>query len=755
MATVYGNPDSANHHKRELLPRNSSDCLETTACSYPPPPRTHEHTSATLPLAPSKPAVGSQAWKDLYSFVILVMVPRTAMQLEESLRSAGTMTSMLRPTPMSGTRLKVTTSPGRINSRSSLPYHQQHQQQQSRGEGIGRGARGRSRLPGSPYALVGAPKSTTTTPRTCCEEQPWFGASVSPPVLRSASGSVSRRSTSGPWRKKMPKGKTNGISSRRSAANAVPVGGSSSGASGGGGERGGIGILGAPWGGIGVAGQPVGAPFADNVHSVYARDSPSSVTSSRTSASGLHLSLVGSVATVEGGDSFFVSPVGSAISTNGRGAWGRKTHGSSRRSKLLRGLGKMTGGKGSGSVGGIDSGGGRVPGSSPRGSTTLGARARAVLGSRPRRNTDGIGGAVSAVPGPLSSPGWRHDNRRSSSLGTAAAAAVATAAAAGVEEVAAFDAPEKRKGDGSYSGVGGGVRSVAFVASPSGRHRRRKSESSNENGSTPGLAAPGLAFPASSAISQPGSHSWEPSAAAALRASFPRGCGSGGICIPSKNKPGRAVIATTSSRTPATVSQDLKWCDSRNGGGRCGGVEDVNNAAGGGRSTVSASSHDECRTGGEERGSLIADPSTAAAAGAPTSRAPPLHLVEGGMAEPKTVLLPTANPNGRTEKKRGAEAAGWGRRHSSGESYFSHGGDGGGVGGDNKSFSGSGGGAARRNGGLPRVSPPKVPEHRSAGWEGHGHKADGSVEDDPHAVTPQQSMLSPPEPRTDCKRMAR
>ncbi|CAM9887179.1 unnamed protein product, partial [Scytosiphon promiscuus] len=56
---------------------------------------------------PQESKVVMKAWKDLYSFVILVVIPRTALRLEESVRSAGTVAAMLRPTPMSGTRLKV------------------------------------------------------------------------------------------------------------------------------------------------------------------------------------------------------------------------------------------------------------------------------------------------------------------------------------------------------------------------------------------------------------------------------------------------------------------------------------------------------------------------------------------------------------------------------------------------------------------------------------------------------------------------
>lgn len=60
----------------------------------PPPPRAHSPVSL------------AQAWDDLFSFVCLIVIPRTAMRLEENARGSGKAPPVLRASPTSGTKLK-------------------------------------------------------------------------------------------------------------------------------------------------------------------------------------------------------------------------------------------------------------------------------------------------------------------------------------------------------------------------------------------------------------------------------------------------------------------------------------------------------------------------------------------------------------------------------------------------------------------------------------------------------------------------
>ncbi|CAM9887111.1 unnamed protein product, partial [Scytosiphon promiscuus] len=242
------------------------------------------------------------------------------------------------------------------------------------------------------------------------------------------------------------------------------------------------GILGAPWGGAGGAqqrqqrrrqqqqghlsgerfgGGAAGSQDGDDGQGDGSRvytpgDSPSSMTSSTTS--GLpQMGRFESVATTAGANSACVSPAGSGMGTSGRGRAGRSDGGgggggSGRKAKILRGLGKR--GVGARGAGGSGSGlevGGIVTGSSPRGS--IGARARAVLGGRARRQADDGAGGRPALSTHL---GGRYHSRVNSDgappppSSTSSAAAPTGAPAAG------------KPGDGSgapgclWSGSGGG-----------------------------------------------------------------------------------------------------------------------------------------------------------------------------------------------------------------------------------------------------------------------------------------------------------
>lgn len=341
-----------------------------------------------------------QAWKDVYSFVILVVIPRTALRLEESVRSAGPVSTMLRPTPISGTRLKVleTSPPSPRHTRSSSINGDWQQQRHSRrwhGVAADGGAHARS-----PRPLVGPPNSAGTVPGGPREDQEWFGAGGRSPVRRSSSSGPFTRSSSGRRRKKGPKGWAGGGGGGgwgRSGNHRSPGAGLGGNGSDGGGVRrrraasGGkgstFGVLGAPWSG---RGHTLVAPYADSHDGedgggIYPPGSPFSLASS--AGSGLHLSLAGSASTVTRNDSICVSPDGSSrVSANGRSGSDAGKGVRGKRSKILRGLGMMSGPR-SGGGGSAEEFGGGVPSSSPR--ETIGARARAVLGGRPRRQSEG------------------------------------------------------------------------------------------------------------------------------------------------------------------------------------------------------------------------------------------------------------------------------------------------------------------------------------------------------------------------------
>ncbi|CAM9884758.1 unnamed protein product, partial [Ectocarpus fasciculatus] len=401
------------------------------------------------------------------------------------------------------------------------------------------------------------------------KDQEWFGAGGRSPVRRSSSSGPFTRSSSGRRRKKGPRGWAGGggggwgrSSNHRSPGAGLGGNGSDGGggrrrrtASGGSGST--FGVLGAPWGG---RGHSLVAPYADSQDGedgggIYPPGSPFSLASS--AGSGLHLSLAGSVSTVVRNDSMCVSPDGSSrVSANGRSGpdAGKGVRG--RRSKILRGLGMM-GGPRSGGGGSAEEFGGGVPSSSPR--ETIRARARAVLGGRPRRQNEGTSGGRQGVLH-MSAPD-RRQHSRSSSAGALAAAA----------KTVSLVAPEA--GGRSWTGAGGyGVPFPATLSSsPRGSdlsstyQQRRKPDRSHDSSTT--AATPPLASPASSALSLPVSRSWEQSSAL-LSARLGNGNGGGiGIGFSSKRQQRGPAGAAPKSRTPtaaSTLRQDGGWRD--NGG---------------------------------------------------------------------------------------------------------------------------------------------------------------------------------------------
>eukprot|EP00752_Nemacystus_decipiens_P018463 g16553.t1 len=519
---------------------------------------------------PAEAKAVMNAWRDLYSFVILIVIPRTALRLDESVRSAGPVSTMLRPTPISGTRLKVlaTTPPPRINNASTWqrPVPRGDRDHHGGGGARSRASSGSVAPTGSSRRLtehlfsMGTPNTAAATPAAGEEEQQhteWFGTGGrAPGVSRSGSASSVARTSSGRRRRR----KASSRSGPHRLSDTLPARSGGGDGGGAGGEQGSrFDILGAPWtgGAGGGGGHNLVAPYADGQEGeedgMYTPgDSPLSTTSSM--ASGLHLSLVGSVATTTGVNSACVSPDGSAVGPAGRGAaqgaGGGKGEG--RRSKLLRGLGRLSGVKG----GGDDASSGRISSSSPRG-PTIGARARAVLSGRPKRHTDSTAGGRHRAPA-------RHG--RSSSIG-------------GGPTMTAVGAGWGHGGGGAFSGaLGASPRgSDASGFQPQRRHPEKVGigVTSNINGSGGGSGgngggAPALASPAGSSLSLPSSRSsWDKSGAVVGRS---RGAGGGGGGPSSRKRPTRVAVAPT-ARTPtsATLSRpDYGWlegCSNSNSGG--------------------------------------------------------------------------------------------------------------------------------------------------------------------------------------------
>eukprot|EP00903_Cladosiphon_okamuranus_P013736 g12787.t1 len=684
---------------------------------------------------PEEAKLVMKAWKDVYSFVILVVVPRTALRLEESVRSAGPVTTMLRPTPISGTRLKVLakTPPPRINNARSWQHRPAPRgDHHASGGGPSRASSGAggSRRPTaetSRQSSLGTPNTAAATPDAAGEDHAeWFGTCGRPPdAARTGSASSLGRTSSG--RRRRRRGGARSGTHRLSDTLPARTSGER--------ERSRFDILGAPWsgaGGGGGGGHNLAAPYADGAEGedgMYTPgDSPLSVASSL--ASGLHLSL-GSVATTTGVNSAWVSPAGSALGAVGKGAaqatGERGGKGEGRKSKLLRGLGKLSGAKG----GADDSSSVRISSSSPRG-PTIGARARAVLSGRQRRYTENANTGQHRGAA-------RHS--RSHSVGTATAIAAEAVSRRGT------DGGWGQGGGAPFSGEGG--EASGFQQQHLYPERRGMGNGSNINGGGP----PVLASPAGSTLSLPSSRSsWEMPGALTGRS---RGGGDGGaagvVVVSSKKRPTRVAVAPTpTAQTPTSVTlarPDYGWLE----GNKVAAAGDIAQGrdertprpcrmspAGIRDAAFGSNDSGAGDNGGNGRATVTASMES------PSRR---LASVSPGGGTQQSVLLPSSSSRPRTE-------------NTAASSHRPYGGGGG---------RDSGGGEPDRR---HRATPPRVPEHRRSSSGGRERAReqgvcageDGSFEE-PMPVTPEfdgglsaRVPRSPPsaaESRSGSRRLAR
>lgn len=291
-------------------------------------PQVHPIMSDLIPswiavVTPTYCLLDDQAWNDLYSFVMLIVIPRTALLLEEAVRTAGPVSAMLRSTPISGTRVRrlKTPPPGRSNS-STLSTSAPHTVD---GELLGEASRRAE------------------------------GAARVAPIVRSESGSFTRKKTTSRRSISWHKGKV--LEEVDGGVVGLLVGGSNA-------SSGGRG-----W-----------TLFTDKTAGLSPGDSPASATSSR------HVSVSDSAHSAAGYDSICPSPNGSTSSAARR----------RRKSKVLMGLGKLTGG----------GGGDRNERRSPRGAPSIRARARNAVVRSSR--TDFDDGAGTAADGRGIGGGGRH-----------------------------------------------------------------------------------------------------------------------------------------------------------------------------------------------------------------------------------------------------------------------------------------------------------------------------------------------------------
>lgn len=480
------------------------------------PPPQKKNIVFSPPPSPSPPsparifhAVLNQAWEDLYTFVILIVIPRTALRLEESIRSAGPVSTMLRSTPISGTRLKAHTTPPRN-------WH-------PRGD------------VGSPHMVIGTPHTVAGTPHTVDGE--WFGAGARRidggarmPIVRSGSGSFTR-SIGVRGRNGSHKGGGGGRSSGKHLSDAEPHGGSA-----------GAGRL---RGGHHNATFP--GQYRAHDDGYTPGGSPSSVASSM--ASGLQLSVTGSVATTTGYDSVCASPDGSAVSS------GARQRGDGRRSKILRGLGKL--GVGTGGAG--TSGGGGTANSSPKGS--IRSRARAAFG-RTRQdggvedNGSDVGGKELSSSAGAAAPHVPSAVRRGHSRGSSvrpevvsAAAAAAPIAPGGGSDPSAnaatlvTQAVDGANGvNGSSSGSKGGGENGWTSSARSTRGSRGNGDHGRRRGRSDGAPAT-LPSPARSVVSLPGGRSWDQPSQRGSTGSLSRRLNSRTVVAPTSESPSAVFLA--------------------------------------------------------------------------------------------------------------------------------------------------------------------------------------------------------------------
>eukprot|EP00752_Nemacystus_decipiens_P018461 g16551.t1 len=697
---------------------------------------------------PTEAKVVMNAWKDLYSFVILVVIPRTALRLDESARIAGPLTTMLRPTPISGTRLEVlaTTPPPCINNASNW------QRQASRGGGDHHGGgsarrltRSRSVSAGSPRRLdrpfsMGTPDTAAAT-FTAGEEQlctEWFGTGGRAPDV-ALSGSVASLGHTSSRRQRRSRSRSRSGARRRS--DSLPArSGSGDGGWATGGRESGFDILGAPWtrdAGAGGWHKQV-TPHADEDNgeedSIYTRrDSLLSTTSSV--ASGLHLRSVGIVETMNTMNSACVSPDGSAVGATGRAA-ARQTagrgKGEGRRSRLLRGQEKLSYSKGGGGDARMVLG----SSSSPR-SPTLRAHARVVPSARPRRHNDSTAGGRRRA---------RHG--RSSSMG-------------GGPTVTAVGAAGKwdwGRGDWALS-------SEVVGASPRGRDvsgfqpQRRHPERigfpniSNVKGSGgSGGDPPAVASPAGSSRSFPSSRSsWDKSGTAMSKS---RGASGGGGGLSSSKQPTRLDVAPT-ARTPTSAilaRLDYGWlegCSNSNSGGGGGNTQKRDEREPSSRRMPPMGARDS--TFSSVGGNVDSSRSTFTASMASPSKRPDTEVdvvpVPAPPAEPLAWEPPatTAAAAAETAAQASSTLLPTNSRDSvepTTSSHCPHGRDdaGGGSQAADQKRPGCGGTPAAGKGGLHQASPPRATERRGSG----GGSGDSGCDRELHIDAPGDGPLEEP-----------
>lgn len=410
---------------------------------------------------------------------------------------------------------------------------------------------------GCPQPGFGTPHTAAGTPSTADGE--WFGGPATAAAAAAAVGS-SRRTDGGTVLSRTPIVRSGSGSFTRSIAgrrrsNSSHRGAAGSGSGSGGhtpdseahggcpGGRRGVGLV--KGSGGGGSAHTLGTPCSGQDGGYTPGDSPSSITSSM--ASGLQLSVAGSVATSTGFDSVCASPDGSTVSSNAR----TKVEGG-RRLKLLRGLGKLAGGGGGTS-------------SSPK--ATIWSRARGVS-NRSRQNGgtgDGENGKSirgrrassvgSAAPVPI-----RRAHARGSSVPPERAVASAPVGVSAAAVDAARDmsiAPADRAYGHSADGDSGKESSCGSHRSSS----RSGSVATKRGRPATSDTPPPLPSPAHSAVSLPSGRSWEQSSMlTGLRGS-----------VSSRRLSARTAVAPT-SESPSAVflaPPDFNWAgDGRLAGGR-------------------------------------------------------------------------------------------------------------------------------------------------------------------------------------------
>lgn len=541
--------------------------------------------------------------------MILIVIPRTALRLEESIRSAGPVSSMLRSTPISGTRLKAHTTPPRN-------WH-------PRGD------------VGPPHTVIGTPHTVAGTPHTIDGE--WFGGgsgrangSARMPIVRSGSGSFTR-SISVRRRSVSHKGGGGGRSSKH-VPDAEPLGGSASAGRLGGGHH-----------------AAFGGQCRGHDEGYTPGGSPSSVASSM--ASGLQLSVTGSVATTTGYDSMCASPDGSTVSSGTR-----HPKGDGRRSKILRGLGKLGVGTGGAGAGG---GGSGAASSSPKGS--IRSRARAAFG-RTRQdggaedNGSDIGGKELSSSAGAAAPHLPSTIRRGHSRGSSVRPEVPAAPTApgGSDPSTNVETPIVQAVEGGSSSRGGGENGSTPASS-------RASRGSGGHGGRPGRSdiPPPLPSPAQSVVSLPGGPSWDQPSQRGSTGSLSRRLNARTTVAPTSESPSAVFLAPPDfewgdaaevdrPRLRRQVGRGEKGADGANRTGVHSSARvGVNDGLGGiNRSSTNTRPHDHARSTRRSTPGVVGAGARDTATGTAARTAPPLieqQQVGAGVAVVDPLQLPASS----------------------------------------------------------------------------------------------------------------